>query len=323
MGKIAVNSGVNRGASDASHCRTPKKSTTLSRKYVKRPTPVRSVAPMSASERSDLERRQMLAERMNRQASTRATKPIADGSPKKAVAATARPARTAKTAGAPASAARTMMASAPAARPAQAAKTYPSAALSAKDAKDQAVKSALRSVATMEKTEHSEEIQESARIGKIKSKKRGRRVALAVLCSVATVGLLATFIYSNIPDISVKVAAMQTGVEATYPAFIPRGYSLSSVTTSGGSDVIMRFDNTDGDNFTLTEQKSTWDSMALLNNHVKQTNNPGYVTLREQGITIYVYGRNAAWVNGGIFYEISAEKNALSKEQIRNIVVSL
>ena len=104
---------------------------------------------------------------------------------------------------------------------------------------------------------------------KIKGKKKVRRVILALTCSAATVGLLAFFINANMPDISVRVAALQTGIEASYPTYIPRGYSLKSVTSEKSGQITMRFENEEGANFKLEESNSTWDSTALLNNYVK------------------------------------------------------
>ena len=45
--------------------------------------------------------------------------------------------------------------------------------------------------------------------------------------------------------------------------------------------------------------------------------------MKEQGITIYAGGPDAAWVNGGIVFKIRASGTYLTKEQIRNLVVSL
>lgn len=157
----------------------------------------------------------------------------------------------------------------------------------------------------------------------IKRKHRGRRIALAVICSLLVIGGLGAFFYFNMPDISVKVAAMQTGIEASYPSFTPRGYSLSSVTSDKDGIVTIYFDNNDGGSFTLTEENSTWDSNALLNNYVKKNFPSDYATIREQGITIYYRGGNSAWVNGGILYKINCTGGALTKEQVRNIATSM
>ncbi len=157
----------------------------------------------------------------------------------------------------------------------------------------------------------------------LKKKHHSHRFLLAIICSAVTVGALALFVHFNIPDISIKVAAMQTGIEASYPSFVPRGYSLSNVSSEKDGLVTIFFTNSDGASFTLTEEKSTWDSTALLNNYVKKTFPSDYSTMREQGITIYTRGEDSAWVNGGILYKISCSGSALTKEQIRNIATSM
>ncbi len=171
----------------------------------------------------------------------------------------------------------------------------------------------------------SKKVKDSSKVLKqsIKHKHRGRRIALAVFCALAVIGGLGVFLYFNMPNISVKVIAMQTGIEASYPSFTPRGYSLSGASSDKEGIVTILFTNTDGASFSLTEEQSTWDSNALLNNYVKKHYPSDYTTIREQGITIYYRGGKAAWVNGGMLYKIECEGNALTKEQVRNIASSM
>ena len=158
----------------------------------------------------------------------------------------------------------------------------------------------------------------------LKTKKhRGLHLFLALACATATVAALAYFVQLNVPDISVKVAALQTGISASVPSYTPRGYNLSNVTSDGNNQVIITYTGPNDSGFTLTEEKTTWDSTALLNNLVKNKFNSGFSTLREQGITVYTDGTRAAWINGGILFQTTATNANLSKEIIRNIVVSL
>ncbi|MBR2989706.1 hypothetical protein IKF40_02130 [Candidatus Saccharibacteria bacterium] len=180
---------------------------------------------------------------------------------------------------------------------------------------DKVLKSAMRNVATMDEPAEMPK--------KFNKKRRGRRIFLALLCSAATVSALVAFVHFNMPDLSVRVAAMQTGIEATYPNFIPRNYTLANVASEKDGEVTMYFNGPDGAGFSLSEENSTWDSTALLNNYVKKNYPSDFTTLREQGITIYVRGENASWVNGGILYKIHTTGKGLTKEQIRNIATSL
>ena len=48
-----------------------------------------------------------------------------------------------------------------------------------------------------------------------------------------------------------------------------------------------------------------------------------YVIVREQGLSIYVSGSNAAWVNGGVVYKLKTISGSLTKKQLCSIAVSL
>lgn len=195
-----------------------------------------------------------------------------------------------------------------------------SAKLSAEELKDQAIRQALRSVATMEE----EGTGSRNRTKKLRRKGSGKRLALAIACAAACVGGVVYFVSTNIPDISVKVAALQTGVEASYPSYIPRDYSLADITSENGK-ITLHFDGPNGASFTLDEEKSSWDSSALLRNYVEPTWGEDYATTHEQGVTIYISNVNAdaAWVNGGVLYRITSKGTPLTKKQVRNIVTSM
>lgn len=153
-------------------------------------------------------------------------------------------------------------------------------------------------------------------------KRKGGRILLAFATSAACVLALAAIVKVNLPNISVTVAAVQTGVDAKYPNYIPRDFSIHDVYTDN-STVIIKFDGPENQSFTISEEKSSWDSSALLTNYVKGAYGTAYDTIREQGITVYINHSNAAWVNNGIFFRITADNGVLSKKQIKNIVGSL
>lgn len=148
----------------------------------------------------------------------------------------------------------------------------------------------------------------------------GRRFALAFAVAAVAVTGLGVLIMNSVPDISLQVAAMQVGIDATYPAYVPRGYTMTSVTSNDGR---IRLTFSDNENtFVITESQSSWDTSAVLNNYVKPEWET-YTTTHENGITVYINNSNAAWVNGGIFYTIECENNALTKKQLTNIVAGL
>lgn len=191
--------------------------------------------------------------------------------------------------------------------------------LSAQERKEQAIKKALSSVATMENTEIKQPVMPTK---KKRSKDNSRRLVMAFACAIVCIAALGAFINVNMPDLSVRVAAMQTGIEAAYPSYIPRDYSLSNIVSENGK-ITMEFTGPNDAKFTLTEERSSWDSAALLNNFVKPKWEDNYTITHEQGLTVYINNSNATWVNGGIIYNITSSANNLTKKQIRNIVTSL
>lgn len=180
---------------------------------------------------------------------------------------------------------------------------------------EEALRRTMRSVAT-EKSNIKAAHRAVHRRGRVK------RFALAFGVSTACVAAIAYFVTTNIPDISVRVAAMQTGVEASYPSYVPSDFSLDNI-DSGDGKIILTFKTTSGRSFSLIEEKSSWDSAALQRNYVQETWKDNYTTTHEQGITIFINEANAAWVNGGVLYKINADPGVLTKKQLRNIVTSM
>ncbi|MBR2830830.1 hypothetical protein IKE83_00530 [Candidatus Saccharibacteria bacterium] len=149
------------------------------------------------------------------------------------------------------------------------------------------------------------------------------RILLALGCATAAVFAIVYFVNLSAPDVSLKVAAMQSGIEAKYPNYVPRDFNLSDITSESGK-ITMNFKNpTSGDAYTLVEEKSSWDSAALLTNFVKIEYGEDYTAVKEQGLTLYISGSNACWVNGGIVFKLKTTSGSLTKKQIRAIAVSL
>jgi len=194
---------------------------------------------------------------------------------------------------------------------------------SSSELKTSAIESALASVATMEDRKSNAHAH-NKKSAMPRKKTGAKRFAIAFTCAAACVIAVIGFVGANIPDISVRVAAMQTGIQASYPSYIPRDYSLGNISSEDGK-ITMVFNGPDDATFKLIEEKSSWDSSALLRNYVEPTWSEDYVTTHEQGITIYISNANsdAAWVNGGVLYKITSSGTALTKKQVRSIVTSM
>lgn len=142
-----------------------------------------------------------------------------------------------------------------------------------------------------------------------------------IILLVAAVG--AYFTYINMPNLSVKIAATQAGINAQYPDYHPDGYSIDGPVTFSDGEVTINFKANTGDTkFVLKQVKSSWDSSAVLENIVKKNSDNRYITSQERGLTIYTYNGDAAWVNGGILYTIEGDA-PISNDQIRRIATSL
>ena len=193
----------------------------------------------------------------------------------------------------------------------------------AKELKDQAIKKALAeaSAPEMSKKEKRNKKTDDGVAGKMRF--GFGRIMLAISCAAVAVFAVAYFVNLNMPDISLKVAAMQTGINASYPNYVPRDFSISSISSEDGK-VVLDFKNSNsGDAFSITEETSSWDSNALLTNYVKDAFDDNYSIIREQGLTIYTTNNAAAWVNGGIVYKIDISSGSLTNKQIRSIATSL
>lgn len=153
-------------------------------------------------------------------------------------------------------------------------------------------------------------------------KRRGRWLSL--VSGFAALVMFAGYLtYLNVPNLSVRVAAAQAGIDASYPGYQPDGYKLNGPVAYSDGEVRMQFAARTGDNdFTLRQTRSSWDSNALLENYVKEKAGNNYATSQEKGITVYNFNQEAAWVSGGILYTIEGSA-PLSPEQIRRIATSV
>lgn len=191
--------------------------------------------------------------------------------------------------------------------------------MTAKQMKDQAIQKALANASQATKSE----TKTKAHHKMSKMHFGWGRVLLALSCAAVAVVAIVYFVNLNMPDISLRVAAMNTGIEASYPSYVPRDFALTDIASEDGKVTLNFRNSAENKRFTLTEERSSWDSNALLNNYIRTDFAENYATIREQGLTIYIDNSNAAWVNGGVVYKIHAENDVLTKKQIKSIATSL
>lgn len=157
---------------------------------------------------------------------------------------------------------------------------------------------------------------------KVNRLKKPHRRLVNTFAGVAAFLVLAGFIsYLNMPALELKIASVQAGFHASIPDYRPTGYALVGGVDRIGGTVSVSF-RSGAHRYTITQQASDWNSQTLLDNTLALGSE--HTTIQKNGQTIYVYGNgtNAAWVNGGVRYDLTGNA-ALSKDDIAAIATSL
>jgi len=158
---------------------------------------------------------------------------------------------------------------------------------------------------------------------KHKSKKlhRVRQVTSIVASSLAILLIVGFVAYQNSAILQLRLASSRAGISATLPAWQPSGFKLGTFNTGPGN-LTVSYNSPTGQEFSINQSASNWDSNTLLSDYV-YPNNETYETLSSAGTTIYTYGKNnATWVSGGIWYKLTSNGD-LSNSQIVNIATSM
>lgn len=148
------------------------------------------------------------------------------------------------------------------------------------------------------------------------------RTASVMSACFALVVLGGYLTYLNMPNLSIRVAAAQAGVNARFPEYRPDGYRFNGPIAYAPGEVTMYFQSNGGKQaYEIKQKNSSWDSQAVLDNYVTKESK-AYLTYSEQGLTVYTYQNKAAWVNGGVLYTIDGDA-PLSNEQVLRIAASM
>lgn len=166
------------------------------------------------------------------------------------------------------------------------------------------------------------------RTGRHKAPKSERRASKSRRLSLAAAGMavlvMASYLtYLNMPNLSVRVAAARAGIDAGYPSYRPSGYSLAGPVQYDDGRVAMTFDaNGTDQGFVLSQERSGWDSAAVLEDYVVPKAGENYTTTRDGGLTIYSWDGQAAWISGGILYTVDGDAS-LAPDQLRRMAASM
>ncbi len=148
-----------------------------------------------------------------------------------------------------------------------------------------------------------------------------KHVRIGLIVALVAV-VVAVGVWLSLPAISMKVAAAQANVAASFPHFRPDGYILRMPVESKDNQVAITYvSNQNDSSFVLTQEKSSWDSQAVRAS-VEKLSNGQFLTTNDRGLTIYTFDGNAAWVNKGILYRITGDAK-LSNDTILRIATSI
>ncbi len=152
-----------------------------------------------------------------------------------------------------------------------------------------------------------------------------KKIALAFVCTVLIVVGIAYLVDANSPDISMKVAAMQNGIDAIYPKYIPRGYGESPTDiTSENGKITMNYKNVEnGNSFSIIEEYSEWTNEEFYDNYVVENFGNDYTKVENSGLTIYIHGNSiAVWIDGNVMMRLEVNSGSLTKKQITTIATT-
>lgn len=158
-------------------------------------------------------------------------------------------------------------------------------------------------------------------VHKVRHHRKHRRLtnSLAIAAAFLVIGGFIT--YLNLPQLQLRVASVQTGFGASMPGYVPVGYALENGVERSGGTISLSFRSGESQ-FRITQQSSDWNSQTLLDNTLAL--NGKHQTIEKNGQKIFVYdgGASAAWVNGGVRYDITGNAQ-LPADEIVSIAASL
>ena len=122
--------------------------------------------------------------------------------------------------------------------------------LSAKEIKEQAIQKAIASASSVNFEQERTKFKGKLHFG-------FGRIVLALSCAALATFAIVYFVNLNMPDLSLRVAAMQTGINASYPGYVPRDYSASRVSSEDGRVVLDFLGKNREIGFTIIEEISS------------------------------------------------------------------
>lgn len=148
----------------------------------------------------------------------------------------------------------------------------------------------------------------------------GLASAAAAVAAIAIIGGLIWM--QNSPKLAFRSAASQAGVQASLPTYIPSSYRQVGPAQAAPGQLTLSFQsNAQDSKLQIIQRRTAWDSNSLRENYVSHQSDE-YLAVQGQGLTIYVFGDRASWVNHGVWYTVEGTSK-LSREQVLKVAYGL
>ena len=146
-------------------------------------------------------------------------------------------------------------------------------------------------------------------------------IITAIVLALLAGGFL---VWRNVPQVSMRIAAARSHIDASMPNYTPSGFSFAGPinTVSGAVTMHFKANTNNAKTFAITQEKSGLDSSSLAANITPKDFQ--VQTSEVNGSTVYIYGsgNDAVWVNNGVLYTIK-DKADLDSNQILKIAQGL
>jgi len=164
---------------------------------------------------------------------------------------------------------------------------------------------------------------------KKKKKKLFRIRNLYILSGVILfLAILATSGWYFKYNLELDYANLKTGMHGSYPKYVPLGYKIDKFSfskSSGTPSINFQYHPSDGllpNNLYISETSSTLDNGGLVQTDIGPVSGEKYTTLSVNGLSVYHYNNQYAWLNAGILY-ILTNQTGLTQSTVLKIINSI
>jgi hypothetical protein len=172
-------------------------------------------------------------------------------------------------------------------------------------------------------------VSETTKSKKKKKKKFFRARNLYIMSGVVLfLAILATSGWYFKYNLELDYANLKTGMHGSFPTYLPLGYKLDKFSyskSSGTPSINFQYHPSDGllpDNLYISETSSTLDNGGLVQTDIGPVSGEKYSTLSVNGLSVYHYNNQYAWLNAGILY-ILTNQTGLTQPTVLKIINSI